>query len=93
MTGIDPEDALVSTEGDEVIIDITDGALARLALYREVVSRGHDGELVIDLRDDVPRVVRRRHRSADAPRRRGWRARFRLRRTARSVPATRRLST
>ena len=47
----------------------------------------------IDLRDDVPRVVRRRHRSADAPRRRGWRARFRLRRTARSVPATRRLST
>lgn len=53
MTGIDPEDALVSTEGDEVIIDITDGALARLALYREVVSRGHDGELVIDLRDDA----------------------------------------
>ena len=52
MEGFEPRDALVSTTDGEVIIDITDGTLARLALYEEVLSRGHDGELIIDLRDE-----------------------------------------
>lgn len=38
---------------DGVVIDITDAAVARAALYDQLVSRRPDGELVIDLRDEV----------------------------------------
>ncbi|HRW38719.1 MAG: hypothetical protein KDB04_07235 [Acidimicrobiales bacterium] len=40
-------------KADDVIIDITDAALARQALYDFLVSTSPTGELVIDLRDDV----------------------------------------
>lgn len=38
---------------DGIVIDITDAAMARQALYDRLVSSSPSGELVIDLRDDV----------------------------------------
>lgn len=41
------------TADDDVIIDITDAALAKRALYERLVSASSTGDLVIDLRDEV----------------------------------------
>ena len=43
----------IEVTDDDVVIDITDAAMARQALYDRLVSSSPSGELVIDLRDDV----------------------------------------
>ena len=43
----------MSERDDDVVIDITDAALARQALYDRLVSSSPTGELIIDLRDEV----------------------------------------
>lgn len=42
-----------ATREDEVVIDITDAALAKQALYDQLVTSTPDGEAIIDLRDEV----------------------------------------
>jgi hypothetical protein len=47
---LEPEDRAAD---DEVVIDLTDAAMAKQALYDRLVSTSPSGELIIDLRDEV----------------------------------------
>lgn len=51
MEGQQDEGATAVAPDDDIVIDLTDEAMARRDLYQRLLSRDEHGELVIDLRD------------------------------------------